>query len=296
MAAIQALQTAVSALRRNPVLFLGGLVIGLVTLPQIVTQLMQIPLVPTGLSALTFFVTPFLVAGLVGMADEALTGETQLGTVTDVGRDRYVPLLLGNLVQFAIGFAFAIVIAIVALGTVLSLGVSAGAGMNPGAVAPGTIAVVGVVVLLVVLAYLLVLFFVQFFAVAIVVDEEGPISGFTASYRLVRRNLLSTLGYSVVNFAVAVATSLPVTGFVLLRTFQNLDAAGQGVGQPSATAAATGLPVTEAVAVGLISLALSTLLTTFQQTYAVAFYRRHEDAGERSDIATGIGEFDDVAY
>ena len=280
MAAIEALQTAVGTLRRNPVLFLAGLILGLILLPQTVVQFLQVPLLPFALQVVTFFVTPFVVAGLLGMADEGLSGRTGLGTLTGVGRERYLPLLLGNVVQFAIVAVFGIAFTIGAFAAILSLGISTGGQFAPEAMSAGTLLVIGGAFLLLMLAFLVVYFFVQFFSVAIVVAEEGPISGFTASYGFVRRNLLSTLGYSVITFIVALVTSTPITGFVLLRTLQN---AGTQTPEQAPAATAGLFSPAEVAAIAVFSLALSTVLQTFQQTYAVAFWRRHADDAE-SDV------------
>ncbi|MFB6129839.1 MAG: hypothetical protein ABEJ28_03350, partial [Salinigranum sp.] len=260
MAAIQALQTALDALRRNPVLFLGGLILGAILLPQSALQLLQVPLAPFALQVVTFFVTPFVVAGLVGMADESLAGSTRLGTLTAVGRDRYVPLLLGNFVQLAIFVVFGVAFVIVAVVWAVTMGASAAGGLTPGAIGAGAVLGVLLVVGLLVLVLIVVMFFIQFFAVAIVVDEEGPIEGFSASFGLVRRNLLSTLGYSIINFVVAVVATAPVSGFVLYRTFSNINAAAPG--QPPA--AMLGFSAAEVAAISIISLALTMLLGTFQ--------------------------------
>ena len=291
MAAIEALQSALGALRRNPVLFLGGLLIGLITFPQIVLQFMRVPLVPAALTVVTFFVTPFLLAGLLGMANEGLTGRTDLGTLPAVGKEKYVSLLLGTLVQIAIGVVFGIALVIAIVGSAITLGVSAGG--VPSSIGSGAFAGVAIALVLLVLAYVLVAFFIQFFAVAIVVDDEGPISGFTASYRVVRHNLLSTLGYSIIVFAVNLVTAIPITGFTFYRTFRNMNAAEPG---QAAAASSFGFSPAEAIALGVVSLAMSTLLTTFQQTYAVAFYRRH--ASTEADVEANVGtdDFDSATY
>ncbi|MGM0591816.1 MAG: hypothetical protein ACQETI_09370 [Halobacteriota archaeon] len=281
MAAIEALQLALSSLRRNPVLFLGGLLLGVVLVPQSALQLAGVPLVPTLLQVLTFFVTPFVIAGIVGMADESLDGETTFGTLTSTGRDRYLPLLFGKFIEFAINVAFGIVAVIVAVFALFAvgLGATAGGGFDAGAIGLGTIALVGGVFLLLVLAYLVVVFFIQFFPVAIVVDETDVVEGFTTSYRTVRANLLSTFVYSIIQFAVGVLVSLPFTGFILFRTIQNAQNMSQMPGGPAAPGAgqfgALSLFSTpEVVAISLISLAMTMILSTFQLTYAVAFWDR----------------------
>jgi hypothetical protein len=293
MAAIEAFRAALSALGRNPVLFLVGLLYGVITLPQSAAQLAGVPLVPNLLQILTFFVTPFVVAGLLGMAMEALDDETSLSTLTRVGKARYVPLLVGNLVELAITIVFGIVVAIVAAVTAIAV---LGVGGVTGTPNAGALAVVALVVGVVLLAFLLVFFFVQFYPVAIVVDETDTIDGFRASYRLVRDNLVSALGYSVISLLVGLVTTIPISGFVFWRTLQNLPAldggapTGPGAGAGGMPPGAGGLQslgfsTTEIVVVSLISLATTMLLFTFQRTFATAFYRRHEPRKRPSDFA-----------
>jgi hypothetical protein len=283
MAAIASLRRALGALAGSPVLFLGGLALGLVLLPQSAAQLAGVPLVPTLLQVLTFFVTPFVVAGLIGMADEALEDGTAFSTLTTVGRERYVPLLFGNLIQFAIAAVFGIVVAIVAVVFAVVVGVSAvgaAGGFNPAAVGGGVVVLAVVVFGVLLLAYLLVAFVIQFYSVAIVVDELGAIDGFRRSYRVVRSNLLPTLGFSLINLAVSVVSAVPVTGLVLWRTLDRLDSIGAGPAPgpgptPGFGMAADLFTTTEAVAISVVSLAVTMVLATFFRTYATAFYRDH---------------------
>ena len=299
MAAIAALRTAFGALRRNPVLFLGGLLYGIVILPQSALQLAGIPLARTALQILTFFVTPFVIAGIIGMADEALDGDTSLGTLRAVGTDEYVPLLVGNFVAFAIAFVFGIVFVIAGVAVVLTVGISS---LSVGAVGAGTLPLTGGVLLLIVLAYLLVSFFIQFYPVLIVLTDADAVGPFTESYGFVRRNLVSTLGYSVIRFVVSLAIAAPVTGFIVYRMFQNFDPSsattGAGAGAGAGTAGAAGgfgalsgtalFSTPEVIALSLVSLALTMLGIAFQQAYAVSFYRRHAaDAADPSEETSG---------
>lgn len=317
MAAIAALRSTLSALGRNPVLFLVGLLYGVITLPQSALQLAGVSVAPTLLQILTFFVTPFVVAGLLGMASESLDvaggpssdrrtnsgdGSTSLSTLTRVGKERYVPLLVGNIVEFVIVFGFGIVAALVAVVAAIGL-FGAGGGAAGGG---GAMIAVAAVVLLVVLAFLLLNFFIQFYSVAIVVGRTGALDGFRESYRLVRDNLLSALGYSLINLAVSLVTAIPVTGFIFWRAFQNLPQfqdGGASMG-PGAGAGAGGFPgagaggmqgldlsTQEILLVSVVSLATTMLLFTFQRTYATAFYRMHEPRSRPEDVAE-TGEFD----
>jgi hypothetical protein len=291
MPALESLRTALGSLVRTPVLFVAGLVYGLILLPQTATQLLGVPLAPFLLQVVTFFLTPFVVAGLIGMADESIRdGTTTLGRLTTVGRERYVPLLLGNLVQFGIVLAFVVVFVVVALAGAVTLGISGAAAGGAGA-AGGALVLLAVVAVLVGL-FLLVSFFIQFYQVAIVAGGSDAVEGFKESVSLVRSNLLATLGYSVISFAVSVLTSAPITAFVVWRSIQQSggltggagSGAGTGVGagaQPPMGGGVAGPTMgslfspAEAVALALVSLAIAMVLTTFQQTYATAFYRRH---------------------
>jgi hypothetical protein len=294
MAALKALQNAIGTLTGNPVLLLVGLAIGIVTLPQTALGLLSVPLVPQALQVVTFFITPLLAAALIGMADEALSGPgTSVETGRSVGVDRYVPLLLGTIVKFAIDLVFGVVIAItVFVGVLLGFGAvaSAGAGdVNLGSLG-GAVLVVGLVVLLVAVVYLVVQFFIQFFHVSIVAGREDFLDGFRDSVGLVRNNLLATLGYSVINLIVAILVSLPVVGFTVFRTLQQVDDVGAGAGAgagaggfgPGAGAGASLFSLPEVLALSAIALLLTSVLQPFNLTFATSFYRLHSE-GSRND-------------
>ncbi|KTG14021.1 DUF7847 domain-containing protein [Haloferax profundi] len=286
MAAISSLQTALRSIGKNPVLFLGGLVLGLVTLPQLASQLAQIPFVPTLLQVVTFFVTPFVAAGIYGMADEAVEhaeSRTTLSTLTGVGREKYVPLLLANIVELGIVIAFGIAFFMVAAIVAISLGVGSLAGGGDLALGGGFL--VGAVVLgLLFLVFVVVNFFIQFFPVAVVVSDAGAIESFGESYRLVRANVVPTLGYSVVQLVVGLLVSAPVSGFIFFQTFQNIQSVQSADGvTPGMVPGGLGFSTVEIAAIAAISLATQMLLTTFQYTYAVAFFEAHESGRPATD-------------
>ncbi|WP_424008525.1 hypothetical protein [Haloferax denitrificans] len=297
MAAISSLQTALRGIRSNPVLFLGGLALGLVTLPQLATQLAQIPFVPTVLTAVTFFVTPFVAAGLYGMADEAVDrgggGSTSLSTLTAVGREKYVPMLLANIVQLGIVLVFGIVFVIVMVAMAVSLGLgglATGGGGVPNLALGGGF-LVGIAVLgLLGLAYLAVIFLVQFYPVAVVVGDAGAIEAFGESYRLVRHNVVPSLGYSAIRFVVGILVSVPATGLIVFRTIQNVQQA-QNAADPAAMQAGLGFSPTEIAAIAVLSIATQTVLAAFQYTYAVAFFEAH-DAGTDGPTGTAGPDID----
>ncbi|WP_396613064.1 hypothetical protein ACH9L7_07315 [Haloferax sp. S1W] len=286
MAAISSLKTALHGLKRNPVLFLGGLAVGLVTLPQLATQLAQVPILPQGMQLVTFFVMPFVAAGLYGMADEALadgTGRTEFSTLTGVGREKYVPLLLAKIVELGIVIPFIIIFIFIAAAGVFTLGFGAVATGSDLALGGGVLAIfLGVAV--VTLLFILVMFFIQFFPVAIVVNDAGAIASFKQSYRLVRSNIVPTLGYSVIRLVTSLLVSLPVSGYILFRSFQNIQRLQETGGTPGAMQAGASFSIPEIATISVISVATQMLLTTFLFTYAVAFFEAHHSGTTGPDI------------
>jgi hypothetical protein len=283
MSAVQSLRTAVDALSRNPVLFLGGLVYALVVLPQRALQLASVPLAPAALQLFTFFLTPFVVAGVVGMAREALDGDAEFGAFTATGKGRYVALLLATLVEFGIQLAFGIAFLVLALVTV----VAAGGSVGPVGLAGAALGVV------LALAYLVVLFLVQFYPVLVVVDDAGPVDAVTGSVDFVRSNVASTLGYSVVTVVLGGLAALPVSGFAAYRFLTSGAGSGEtpgpigggmspggpgaggtpGMGELFGGGVGLGLSTPEVVALSLVSAATTALFFAFRHTYATAFYR-----------------------
>jgi len=288
MSAVQSLRTAAGALSRNPILVLGGLAYALVVLPQRALQLAGIPLAPAALQLLTFFVTPFVVAGVVGMAREALDDGASSGTFTATGTARYVDLLLATLVELGIQLAFGVAFLVIAL-----VAVVAASGGGPVVLVAAALAV-GIA-----LASLAVLFLVQFYPVLVVVDDAGPVDAVTGSVAFVRRNVVSTLGYSVITVVLGVVATLPVSGFAAYRFLTSGPGTGSGAsvdtpgpigggmspggpgpgeapGMADLFAGGTGLGLStpEVVALSLVSAATTALFFAFRHTYATAFYRR----------------------
>jgi len=286
MPAVKPLRTAFDALSRNPVLFLGGLVYATLLLPQRATQLAGVPIVPVLFQVVTFVVTPFVVAGVVGMAQTALDGDASLDALRSTGRERYVDLLLASFLEFGIQLVFGV--ALLVLGLVLL--VAAGGG------SPATLVGAGVVVALV-CAYLAVLFLIQFYPVVVVVDDADAVESVTRSVEFVRGNVLDTLGYTLVTVVAGGIAALPVSGFVAYRSVTSGPSTGgtpgpigggmsgggmgAGAGGPATLDALTGtgmglgLSTPEVVALSLVSVATTALFFAFHQTYATAFYRRN---------------------
>jgi hypothetical protein len=288
MAVLSSLRTALGSLVSAPVLFVASFLIGLVTLPQNALSLLGVPLAPNLLQLVTFFVTPFLLAGLIGMAVEAQAGGTAVGTLSREGKAHYVPLLLGTLLRTAIQFAFGIVLVLFGVVAVVVGVGGAGAlsegGLDPGALLGSLGLLVVVFLLVVVVPYLVVLFLIQFFPVAIVAEDRDVIAAFKRSYGVVRSNLLPAIGYSLLSWLVSLIAAAPVTAFTLSRTLSGFQQAGAGGTPPAGGgfggAGAGSLSLFSPVEVAVISamsLVLTTVLLAFKQSYAVAFFQAVRD-------------------
>jgi hypothetical protein len=195
MAFLNALRGTPGALQRNPVLFVPVLVLMLFQVPQLVLQSID-PLlasvVSLGLSLVFVFVMPFFQAGIIGMADEALDERTSLESFLREGEANYVSVLVAYLVLVAVNFAigFAAFIMAIPIGFAVFSDLRGGVGIV-------VLAIAGMIALIIGLAYLLFIFFIQFYGQAIVIDDFGAVDGLKHSYAVVRRNLVSTLGHSV---------------------------------------------------------------------------------------------------
>jgi hypothetical protein len=290
------------------VLFVGGLATAAIVAPQTVLSYVGnfggdplggfAGVAASVLSILTFFVTPLVVAGTLGMAREALDeGRTSLDTFTGVARDRYVSLLLAFLLQVGLTVALGILAAIVvfvgllALLFVVGLGASAGGAAGPGAfldaVGVGALAVGALTLLVAALVFYLPLFFVQFFHVSVVTERAGAVEGFKRSFRAVRHNLLSSLGFTVLNFLVGVLPTAPLFAWVGLRFWERVQSPGF-----TPTGDLTLLSTAEVLALTGVIVVAQVVLVPFQHTFAAAFYgavSEPRESGTDAEPATDDG-------
>lgn len=288
MGAISALRTTGGALSRNRVIFVATFIVALFSVLALslwfAAQILFEPLVSLLAillgSVVFFFIPPFLVGGILGMASEAVSGMTSLGTFVRVGKARYVTLLLANLLYGVLVFALYIVFFIIgAIAALVVFGVAfASSGGGGGHIGITAIVVFVLVVLILYLLFFLFIFFVQFFSVAVVVDEAGVTESFSRSYRLVRQNLLSTLGYMLLRFVVAIAILIPsaiVLGLVVFATGGLPTPPMTSPQAPGAPPFGGGFDISTAVlaAFAIGFLVLQTILSAVMTTYAVAFYR-----------------------
>ncbi|TKX77402.1 hypothetical protein EXE53_26780 [Halorubrum sp. SD626R] len=294
MAALQSLRPAVGGIVRNPILVVVAALFAVAQLPNLLVP-PSMPVLSLAVSIGMFGVfvlgLPFAQGGFLGMADEAVSGRTRLGTFLSVGKEHYVSLLLGYLVLLALNFAFGFLaffgaMAVVLGGAYTAAGsgaagnaMSTSTGASAGGAATGTggfgadptvLAAAALVGLGLLLVYLLVTFFIQFYAHAVVLDGTDLVAGFRRSAGLVRRNLLSSLGYTIVLFVGGIVFG----GIAALSSA--IAAVAFGGGMADGSPAAELLPaLSPAVAVvGLVVyLVVVGVMGAFYGTYSVAFYR-----------------------
>jgi len=282
MAVLEALQTAIGAVRRNPALFVVAAAFSLLQLPGLVAQSLS-PLVgglvSLGFSGITIFVTPFFFGGIIGMANEAIDGRTSIGTFVGEGKANYVPVLVVYLSLFAVNLVLGFVIVFAAIvGGFLFF-------QSGGQLHTVPLVALGAVGLLTLLGYLVIAFAVQFFGHAIVVDDRRAVEGVKRSVWCVRHNLVAVLGYTLVTTVGGAAFGL-FGGLFSVLTSPRLSGPGRGVDGATATPLANLLPV-DIPAVGLAgTVGLAVLLVVasglfggFFAAFSTAFYRRIRPTG-----------------
>jgi hypothetical protein len=266
-----ALQTALrrtpSTLASDPVLFVPVLLLTLLQVPQLLLQSsapILASLVSLAASALYLVAVPFIQAGLIGMADEALDGRTSLSTFVAAGTEHFVSVFVVYLILLGVNIALGAIAFVAGIVGVVSFfpGGEAGAG------GPNTalLAAVGLVLLAVVLAYLVVAFLIQFYGQAIVVDDYDAIDSIRHSAGVVRRNLVSVLGYTLLVGVLAGAFGL-VVGLGSALAAPQFGASGP------VDPFVVSLPSLGAVAASAMTVVLGTLFGGFFGTLSVAYYR-----------------------
>ena len=280
MATIKSFAETLGVLKRNPLLFAVGALYAVIVLPQAALSTFGIPLVPWLFQAVTFFITPFVIAGLLAMAYEGRVRDTSFETFKKIGKDRYVPVLLGNLIEVVFSFVYGIIAFIVAI-FVVGFGAMAMSNGGTGGTSDAMLGGVGIVSIVLVaglvLFFLLVMFFIQFYATAIVVDDVGVIDGFRNSVSVVVNNVFEALGFGVINLVIGLLVAAPALGLFLVPFLTG------GMGSASAMGATQtqtdGLATTLLAQGGIVVYSfLSTLvLTPFRSAFSVSFYDNHTE-------------------
>lgn len=260
MTVLQALRRSPGALLGTPALVVPMLVLFAFQLPQMVLQStnpLLASLLSFGVSALMLVVTPFVQAGAIGMADEALDGGSSLRAFFAYGKRNFVQVLAAYLLLLLVIAVLSAALFAVGVGVFLFA-------PNPRSAA---LVVLGIAAAVLLLVYALVGFFVQFYAHAIVLENRSAVEGFKRSYGVVRSNLVATAGYVVLALLFSGAFGLVFGGLSLLTMPES--------------AAELGLPALSTpgiVGVGLVVTVLGAAFSAFLLVYSVAFYRLASDA------------------
>lgn len=280
MGAISSLSRGVQLVLRNPsilgVLFAYSLVSGVVSFVQTVS----IP----GLSilgllvsvCLSVFVFPFIVGGIVGMANRSIIGEAgdaTIGAFIEYGKRSYVELVAMAIVLSVVTVVWAVLLTALTIGlfVFVLVGGTATAGMSGGAGSSAIPTGVGPVIFVVFLVGLglgimLPVFVVQYYAGAVVIDDTGIVGGIRHALGLLRHNVISTFGFDAILIGVGIGSVVVSSGALFLivggpltpETLSNLQAEAGVVG----TAIHQGVTVI-----------LGTCVGAFQWCYYAAIYR-----------------------
>jgi hypothetical protein len=280
MATIQSFVETFGVLKRNPLLFAVGALYAVIVLPQTALSTFGIPLVPWLFQLVTFFVTPFVVAGLLAMAYEGRVRDTSFETFKEIGKDRYVPVLIGNLIQAVFSFVYFIVAAIVAI-FVVGFGAMAMSNGGVGGTSDALLGGVGVVsialIAALVLVFLLVMFFIQFYATAIVVDDVGVVDGFRNSVSVVLGNIVEALGFGVINLVIGLLVALPALGIFLVPLLSGGLGSGSAVGAAPTQSGGLGATLLAQGGIVVYSFLTTLVLTPFRSAFSVSFYDNHTE-------------------
>jgi hypothetical protein len=193
MELVSAFKDGSAALRANPILLVAGLLVGAGSQLQYLDQVIDSPLVSAGASLGWLVVFPFVLGGFIGTARAAIEGaDASIHQFVTTARTHYVRLLVATVAFLLIILGTVVGVGIV--GLVFGIGSMALAAINEMAAFAG-----GVVFLLIwVVSLLVVIMFVQFYDAAIVIEEQSVTDSFRRSIALVRANLTSVVGFSLV--------------------------------------------------------------------------------------------------
>jgi hypothetical protein len=189
-----ALPKTFDSLRSNPILFVPIALIMILQVPQVSLRPSHSGLANLFVligSPVFVFGLPFLHGSFIGMADEALDADTSLATFFSAGKHNYVSLLIVFLAVLAISLLVGVVMSLVGIFAIFT-NYPGGAG-ETGALTALLLVILGFVGL----AYFIFLTMIQFYAQAIVIDDQGARASIEHSIALVRSNLGNVIAYSV---------------------------------------------------------------------------------------------------
>lgn len=277
MATIRSFTESLGVLGQNPILFAVGALYAAIVLPQTALSTFGIPLLPALFQIVTFFITPFVIAGLIGMSYESRARDTSFETFKRVGKDRYVSLLIGNLLEFGFtlvfGFVSLIVAFLVGFGAIAAGSASGASGAMLGGIGLVVFAILAVMFLV----FLIVMLLIQFYPASIVVDQVGAVDGYRNSIGVVRNNLVQALGFSLLNLVIGILLFVPTIVLFLLPALQGELASGSTMGATASQTSMFGTSLLSMAGVIVYTLLVTALVTPFRMAFLVSFYDNHTD-------------------
>ncbi|MFD1599625.1 hypothetical protein [Halobellus rarus] len=257
MVLVSAFEDGFAALRANPILLVFGLLVGGGSQLQYVGHLIESPLPSAGVSLAWLVVFPFVLGGFIGTARAAIEGtDSSITQFITVARTHYLRLLLGTVAFVLIVLGTAIGLGFV--GFVLGIGSMALAAIHEMAAFAA-----GVGTLLVwLVSILVVIMFVQFYDAAIVIEDLSVTDSFRRSIALVRSNLKSVAGFSLVWVILLNAFFIPE--YLLQLTLTD-------AGAVAVVPADFGIPIAVLLPVGIV---LSAVGFAYFYTVYTAYYLR----------------------
>ena len=257
MVLISAFKDGYAALRANPILLVAGLFVGGGSQLQYAEHLIDSPLLSAGASLAWLVVFPFVLGGFLGTARAAIEGtDTPVSQFVTAARTHYLRLFLATMVFVLLVLGTAIVLGLV--GFILGIGSMALAAIHEMAAFA-----VGVGSLLVWLVSILaVIMFVQFYDVAIVIEDQSVTDSFRRSVALVRSNLKSVTGFSLVWVVLLNAFFIPE--YMLQLTLTN-------TGPADVLPVDLGIPIAVLLPIGI---GLSAVGFAYFYTVYTAYYMR----------------------
>ncbi|WP_330633047.1 DUF7847 domain-containing protein [Halocatena halophila] len=263
MVVIDAFTESIDAVRNNPILVAVPILLVLAMIPfGIVAAIGQIIFFIFSffwmLLNIAFFT--YAIGGLLGMCNEALDGSTSLSTFLDEGKANFVDVFVIALVSWVVLFAISVMAQL--FGSIALLGT-----LDSGSSESFVTFIMSMILAywFIVGLYMIFGFIFQFVYAATVVDDSSVGSSFSRSYRVVKNNILSTIGYDIVG-GIVYFVSMIGTVLVVSLVMSQVD--------PSPLLALFAF---------LVTLLIAAVVVPVLSTFHIAFYRRASESIERSE-------------
>jgi len=211
---IEPLKKAFRNLRGNPSIYLIGLLLSALNVPNMIVIFAFPPtplkyLLEFSFMVILFFIGVFFTGGILGIARDLFQNkEYSFDTFLEEGKRNYVRLLIG-------GILYLIIIITSIIFMFLFIMITA------------RIPLLGILVFLIgslflFIAPIIISLFIAFYDIIIVADGLGVIDSFKKSYFFVRRNLGNAIGYYILSFIISILIMLPGISIYLIWLIQNM--------------------------------------------------------------------------